>query len=215
MKNILYLGSKSKSRQKLLDIAEIPYKILGHTADECSIDLSHDFEQYVLNIAKHKMENVNLPKSLDNEEMFILTADTLVQTKNTKQILGKPENKQDAIRMVKISNQEPIKVTTGCCLEKRSSLRQNYGRQKISNRSWKVLDKRYWTTSATIEFYIEENYIEKYFEKLPLALKGCGAEIVDDYGLNFLESINGSFTTVLGLPLFELRQNLKELGFFN
>ena len=204
MKNILYLGSKSESRQRLLDLAEIPYKVLGHTADECEVNLSHDFEEYVLDIAQHKIQHVDIPSGEENKIVFVLTADTLVQTEKTKTILGKPEDKQDAIRMIKLSNQEPAKVTTACCLEK----------HKYINGKWQVADKRYWTTSAIIEFYIEEEKIEEYFEKLPLALKGCGAEIVDDYGLSFLKSINGSFTTVLGLPLFELRQNLKAIGFF-
>lgn len=204
MKNILYLGSKSESRQKLLDLAEIPYKVLGHTADECAVDLSHGFEDYVLDIAKHKMDHVTLPEVTENQIAFVLTADTLVQTEKTKTILGKPENMQDAIRMVEISNKEPVKVTTACCLQK----------NKYTKGSWQIVDKRYWTTSAIIEFYIEEELIDKYFEKLPLALKGCGAEIVDNYGLNFLKSINGSFTTVMGLPLFELRQNLRDIGFF-
>jgi len=204
MKNILYLGSKSESRQKLLDLAEITYKVVGHTADECSVNLKHEFEEYVLDIAKHKMQHVKLPEAQENDTAFFLTADTLVQTEKTKTILGKPEDIKDAIRMVKISNQEPVKVTTACCLEKKTYVDGN----------WKVVNQRHWTTSAIIEFYIEEDLINKYFEKLPLALKGCGAEIVDDYGLNFLKSINGSFTTVMGLPLFELRQKLRELEFF-
>jgi predicted house-cleaning NTP pyrophosphatase (Maf/HAM1 superfamily) len=41
----------------------------------------------------------------------------------------------------------------------------------------------------------------------------CGAGRIEDFGENFLKSVNGSYTTILGLPMFELRRALKEIGF--
>jgi len=54
-----------------------------------------------------------------------------------------------------------------------------------------------------------------YLEQIPHAINACGAGIIEDFGLNFLKTVNGSFTAILGLPLFELRKALTTMGFFN
>jgi len=41
----------------------------------------------------------------------------------------------------------------------------------------------------------------------------CGAGMVEGFGASFLKSINGSYSAVIGLPLFELRDALKKLDF--
>ena len=41
----------------------------------------------------------------------------------------------------------------------------------------------------------------------------CGAGVIEGIGQAFLKNINGSYTAVIGLPLFELRQALKKIGF--
>lgn len=202
-KDILYLGSQSNSRQKLLRIAGILYKVLEHKSDECGIDLELDFNDYVLEIAKHKMRHLTFPLELEKSEyIFVLTADTLTRTLNTKQILGKPKDKNDAIKMIEILNKEPIEVITGCCLEK-----------KFYDNKWKTEVKKYWTTKSIVEFCVEKENLDLYLKKVPLALKACSAGVVEDFGLNFFKNIQGSYTNVIGLPLFELRQNLKNIGF--
>jgi septum formation protein len=200
--NYLYLASKSKSRKKLLELAEIPYKIIEHESDECGIKTTDNFNEYVLEIARHKMEKIVLPKvspSAKEKNFFVLTADTLIQTQRTKKILGKPKDRNDAEQMLQMLCAEPIKLVTACCLH-----------QKNLNGTIK---KREWTTTATIEFCVGKYMIEKYFEKMPEALNACGAGIIENFGLNFLKKIDGSFTAVLGLPLFELRKELKKIGF--
>jgi len=119
IKNTLYLASQSQTRQKLLTIAQIPYHIIEHYSTECGIDATGSFNDYVLAIAKHKMKNVKLPDptTLPTDTIFILTADTLLQTAHTKQILGKPETKDDAKRMHALLCEQPAHLATACCLD--------------------------------------------------------------------------------------------------
>lgn len=207
-KNLLYLGSQSKTRQYLLQIAKIPYHVVPHCSDECGVDASGSFDDYVLSIAKHKMEHITLPPSISGE-IFALTADTLMRIARTKQVLGKPQDKADAKKMLLSQCGETIELATGCCLDKKI----------YRDNQWVTLESIHWVTSATLEFCVEEKYIDTYLQELPHALHVCGAGMIrnigsdQDFGLNFLKSINGSYTTVLGLPLFELRANLKQLGF--
>jgi septum formation protein len=114
MKHILYLASQSPARKRLLEIAQIPHEVIGHESDECGIELSESFEEYVLAIARHKMENAILPKV--EGEIFVLTADTLVQTMGSKEVLGKPANLEDAKRMLGLLREGPAELITGCCL---------------------------------------------------------------------------------------------------
>lgn len=200
-----YLASQSKSRQALLKLAQISYHTIPHKSDECGIDPAKSFNDYVLAIAKHKMEHVDLTSVHDAKEIYILTADTLMQTATTKKILGKPKDIDDAKRMLGLLRQEKIELATGCCLDK-----------KVYDGScWKTIDQQHWVTPATLEFSVEEELVDLYLEKMPHALHACGSGAIEDFGLNFLKQIDGSFTTIMGLPLFELRQALKKIGFFS
>jgi predicted house-cleaning NTP pyrophosphatase (Maf/HAM1 superfamily) len=55
--------------------------------------------------------------------------------------------------------------------------------------------------------------VDRYFEKTPFFLNISAGCAVEGFGQSFLKSVNGSYTGILGLPLFELRQALKTLGF--
>ena len=204
--DILYLGSKSKPRQRLLDLAEIRYHVIPHKSDECGIDISNNFKKYVLAIAQQKMESLILPApkelSQNKNTIFVLTADTLIKTTKTEKIIGKPKDLEDAKKMHKIFCEEPIDVLTACCLEK-----------KVFSKVWETTEKEHFVVETTIEFCVQENEFDWYIKKLPHALHSCGAGIIEDFGLNFLKKIKGSFTSVMGLPLFELRTALKKIGF--
>jgi septum formation protein len=201
----LYLGSQSKARQKLLDIIQIPYEVIAHTSTECDVSYKDSFQDYVLSIAQDKMAKLPTPKitEISNDLLFLLTADTLMRTANTRQILGKPQDIDDAKRMLKIICNEPIELVTACVLVKK----------EISGDKWVTIDKEEWVTPVNLEFCVDEESVDLYLKKMPQALNACGAGIVEDFGLNFLKKIDGSFTAVLGLPLFELRKRLKKLGF--
>jgi septum formation protein len=208
-KDILYLGSKSKPRQKLVELAEIPFKVLEHESDECGIDLKQNFHDYVLEIAKHKMDHLILPEQPEvideqkQERIFVLTVDTLVQSCKSKEILPKPTDKDDAKRMLRILRNEEVEVVTGCCLD-----------VKVwKNGEWRTETENHWTTSTLVEFCVDEELLNKYFEKMPHAMHACTAGIIEGYGANFLKSVKGSYTSVLGLPLYKLRQELKKMGF--
>ncbi len=205
-KNILYLGSKSKGRQSLLDVAGIEYRVLKHDSDECVVDTGLTFEEYVCAIAEEKMKHLIIPEELfANSPIFVLTSDTLTKTIKSGQVLAKPKDLEDAKRMLAVLRKEELLVTTACCLEKK----------EFKGGLWHTLKKRTFHTNTTCEFFVDKDLEDEYFEKMPRALKSCSAGVVEGFGQNFLKSISGSYSAVTGLPLFELRQILKEIGFFS
>ncbi|MBX9831221.1 Maf family protein [Candidatus Babeliales bacterium] len=200
----LYLASQSFSRRQLLDYSGIDYQTIEHTSDECVVPREHDFHGYVMSIAQHKMDAIVLPSiEQDDNVCFVLTADSLVFTPQSRHILGKPEDLADAKRMLALMREEPVEVVTACCLHKKV----------VRAGRWEIDQEISWTTSAVIEFYVDQDLEDWYFEKMPRALQACGAGIIEGFGDNFLKSVNGSYSAVKGLPLFELRQALKKIGF--
>lgn len=205
MMDILYLGSQSLTRQKLLNEVGIPFVTVLHKSDEKVIKGDMSLENYVMEIAKEKMSLLDLPDKTQDEKnyRYVLTADTLVYIVSSGLILGKPENKEDAKTMLASMRNEELEVMTGCCLHK----------VEYNNGDWIVVDRSIWSSGALVEFNVDEDLIEKFFVKAPISLVAAGSATIEGYGQLFFKKINGSYTAVLGLPLFELHQELKRMGF--
>jgi septum formation protein len=204
-KDVLYLASKSKPRQRLLTFAQISYKTIGHGSDERIENPDAPFAEQVLSIARSKIRTAQLPKKdlVPTEYIFVLTADSLVRNPRTGIVLSKPLTRQGAIAMLTDERSGPVEVVTGCCLEK----------FHFRDGMWQQGELAHWTNTTAAEFYVDEDSIDRYLATFPIALQCSGAGVVEEHGLSYLKSINGSYSSVIGLPLYELRQELKKLGF--
>ncbi len=202
MKNILFLGSESHSRQKLLTEAKIPFHVIGHTADETACDWSVPFEQLLTHIAVEKMKHVVLPIGKEGDYCFVLTADTMGKDADGK-IHGKPIDEADAIEKIKSLRKGGI-IATAFCLDKK----------QFANDAWRVQERIEQVVTTKYEFDMPDEWIEKYLQAVPEYLTLSGAITIEGYGAQFLKSINGSYTTIIGLPMFEVRKALQKLKFF-
>ena len=202
--DILYLCSSSEIRKKLLLDAKIPFTCIPHHACEKSIEYNGSFEEYVLKIAQKKLSSINL-ETLEQKpnRLFLLASDTLVHGLISKKIYGKPKNLADATNIIKAISKEPLQVTTGCALA-------YYEKKDLT---YQKKDSIIWQTGANVHFSIPDDEIATYLKKSPQALYAAGSTTIEEYGSRFVSSIDGSYTAVLGLPIFELSQNLKKLGF--
>lgn len=205
IKDILYLGSQSHARQKLLKEARIPFKVLTHASDEQLQGNFATFADHVLAIAQSKIRALELPDRTEvgQDYLFVVTADTLIRDPRTNKVLSKPVDRQDAVQMLTSEQAGPIEVMTGCCLEK------FYYR----NAQWDLGEVVHWTTSSMIEFYVDDDSTDLYLDQVPIALQCSGSGVIEGYGLSYLKSVQGSYSGAIGLPLYELRQALKKLDF--
>ncbi len=200
--NTLYLGSKSVSRKTLLEQALIPFEIASQDADEAVCDWTLPLEQAVASIARYKMEHVILPQRKENDLIFVLTADTLSVDADGN-LNGKPIDKIDAIKKIVRNRGIEHRLATAFCLD----------RKKRVGASWIVDQRIEQVVSATYRFDIPDEWIERYLEH-SLGMISSGAVAVELYGTQFLQYVHGSYSTVLGLPMFELRQAMEEIGFY-
>lgn len=200
--NILYLASKSTSRKKLLQRAGIHFEIIEQDANEQECDWNLELQKVVENIAIHKMNHVIMPQGQEGQIAFVLTADTLsFDTHGT--IRGKPTDLQDAITMLKQACGPNNKCGTAFCLDKKI----------VKNGIWQTQKRITHYAHAIYDFNIPHDYIEKYIRDTG-AMEGAGAFKIEE-GSQFVKSISGSYSAIVGLPMFELWQALHEIGFFN
>ncbi len=180
----LILASKSPRRSDLLEQAGLTFSIIPSDFDESSVTTS-DPEFYVKTLARSKAVDI----SKKHPDSWVLGADTIVLIGD--HILGKPGSKDEARSMLKQLSGKTHQVITGYCL---CSQTQN----NIISETVKT-DVRFKSLRDTeIEWYIQTG---EPFDK-------AGAYAIQGIGSFLVESINGSYTNVVGLPVCEVMEVL-------
>lgn len=182
----LVLASASPRRSELLNQIGISHLIKAVNIDETPWPHESPLA-YVERVASEKSAAC---RSLLREELPVLAADTCVVCDDI--IMGKPENKQQAIEMLSRLSGRSHQVYSAV------SLRGNHHWQAVS-----VSEVRFRTLS-----YDE---IEAYWQTGEPCDK-AGAYAIQGLASIFIESITGSFSGVMGLPLFETAQLLAKQG---
>lgn len=198
--NTLFLASKSKSRLYLMQVSCIEFALLEQYADESICKVGLTLQQQVMAIAEQKMSHVILPIVEPNSIIFVLTADTMCQNK-LGSIIGKPENRAHAHQMIKECRQG-FTASTGFCIEKKH----------WDGKEWTTLEHVVDVVSSQYVFDIPDELIDLLIDTMH-SMNCAGAATIEDFGAQFLRSVNGSYTNILGLPLYEIRQCLTVLGF--
>lgn len=180
------LASQSPRRRELLNLMGIPFTTVNPNVDEV-INPNLSLENAI--------EELAYIKALDvlnrHPEANIISADTIVVCEN--EVMGKPVNEEDAIRMLKQLSGKKHEVITGVCL--------------LSS------DKEIrFHTKTLVEFYdYDEEFVKSYVQsKVPL--DKAGAYGIQDKGALLVKGIEGDYYTVMGLPIGELYQALKKFN---
>lgn len=200
----LYLASASSSRKKLLTEAKIPFKIVQQDADESLCDWSQPLKEVVTSIANLKMDHVIMPTAKEGDIAIVLTADTL-GADSKGNICGKPKSRENVIEMIR-SYRNGAETGTAYCL----SLK------KFESGNWSEVERIFGFAKAEYVFDVPDELIDWYLDK---CFEGysffdvSGGVIVDGPGAQFLKEIKGSYTAVVGLPMYELRRDFMKLGF--
>lgn len=183
----ILLASKSPRRYELLKSLRLKF----NTVTIAGIDESYPVDMDIDNIPEYlanRKADVYLGKFHDNE--LIITADTLVILDNM--VLGKPHDKDEAIRMLSMLSGRVHKVITGVCIcdvDKRKSFSS-------------VTEVKFAQLSGSdIEYYV--NTFSPYDK--------AGAYGIQEWiGYIGVESIRGSYYNVMGLPINKLYQELRK-----
>jgi septum formation protein len=180
------LASKSPRRQYLLKDLGLNFEIRTKEVDE-SFPKELQAEQIPLYLSEKKANEFTDELT---DQMIVITSDTIVWVEN--QVLNKPVDKADAIRMLQLLSGKMHEVYTGVCLKSKSKIQSFYSCTKVYFKS---------LSSTEIEYYV--NNFNPYDK--------AGAYGAQEWiGYIAVEKIEGSYFNVMGLPLKELYEHLLE-----
>jgi septum formation protein len=170
------LASKSPRRHQLMAMANIPFDIVTKDTEEV---YPEDLQAEDVPLYLAELKALDMAK--DYPERTILAADTLVLL--NKQILGKPQNREEAIAMLQQLSGQTHTVITGVCL---------WNKAKKISFSDKTLVTFHTLNKEEIEFYIDRY---QPFDK-------AGAYAIQEWiGAVAIASMQGCFYNVMGLPI--------------
>ena len=189
---MLLLASASQRRTELLDLIGINHKVVEQNFDEDSVvEKDPVLCSKLIVEGKNKSARALLLKSND-KNLPVLTADTLVFTPS-KNIVGKPENHEHS--------RELLREFSGATHSVFSTVMVSTTEQSILK-----------TCETRVSF---KNMTEQEIEEYVLSEEGIGK--AGAYGIHgpagkYVTNVEGSYTNVVGLPVHETYEILKELN---
>jgi septum formation protein len=183
---VLRLASASPRRRQLLDLIGVPHVVTPADIDETPLPME-PADEYVRRLAREKAAAV----SERHRDLPVLAADTTVVVNG--EILGKPESEAEAFSMLgKLSDREHL-VFTGVALWAAGSMAVGLSTTRVRFAP---------LTRAEIHAYWQSG--EPQGKAGAYAIQGLGAVFVRD--------LAGSYTGVMGLPLYETAELLRHAG---
>jgi septum formation protein len=195
---VIYLASQSPRRRKLLDQIGVQYTLLLAQPGELDYTVTEDVEDNeipAMYVARVTHEKLRLAQVLLTRRGWplrpILAADTTVTTNGL--ILGKPANRIEAEAMLRQLSGNTHQVLTSIAV---ASGEQTFSATQCSEVTFKQL------SDDEISHYCDAG--EPYDKAGGYGIQGRAA--------TFISMIRGSHSGVMGLPLFETAELLRQAG---
>jgi len=186
------LASGSPRRKDLLNLMGLKFKIKKPQVNEKQKKQENPID-FVKRTALEKASSIVNNKT---KNKIILAADTIVVAPNKKRVLGKPRSKNEAISMIRALSGATHQVMTGYCIV----FVDHTGKMKSYKRAVKTFVKFRKLNLREIKNYVD------YGESMDKA----GAYAAQGKAMEFIDGVRGSYTNVIGLPLSQLADDLKE-----
>jgi septum formation protein len=184
----VYLASASPRRHQLLKQIGVPFQVLNVTIDE-SVGASENPLAYVARVASAKAgAGFRQSEARGSLARPVLAADTAVVIDG--EILGKPLNGEDGRRMLRLLSGRTHEVLTAVALATQSGLASRLSRSEVTFRAIGAAEARdYWDTAEPRD--------------------KAGGYAIQGYGAVFVSGLRGSYSGVMGLPLYETAELLR------
>jgi septum formation protein len=187
---MIYLASSSQRRAELLRQIGVDFETLETSIDESRLP-TESAEEYVCRMAQTKARAGQKMASARARLLPVLAADTIISIDGS--IVGKPDDAQDCRRMLARLSARQHQVLSAVALSYAGRLELKMSLNQVKFRA------------------LEEWEIEAYCaHKEPL--DKAGAYAIQGKAAIFIERIEGSYSSVMGLPLFETAALLQETG---
>jgi septum formation protein len=183
---VLLLASASPRRRELLLQLGVPHRARGTELDETP-HLQESAQHYVTRIATAKASALRAAES----SLPVLGADTVVVLDGV--IYGKPQGREDALAMLARLSGRVHEVLTAVALADSRGVALAVSVSAVRFRSLSAQECRdYWDSGEPQD--------------------KAGGYAIQGFGAAFIESLHGSYSGVMGLPLFETAGLLRAAG---
>lgn len=183
----LILASSSPRRKELLKMLGIEPKVLISSLDENQLP-GEPVETFLRRVSIAKGEAVYKDEYFD---IPIISSDTIVWCDNL--IIGKPQDREEAARFLKILSGNVHDVLTGLAILYRGESHYEYARTRVEFSEINEEELNYYLSN--------EHYLDK-----------AGAYAIQGLASVFVKRIDGCYFNVMGFPVNVFYQMLKKLG---
>ena len=185
----IYLASGSPRRRELLQQIGVSFRVIDANLDETAIQGESPLA-YVSRLAQAKAM-AGWERSRDSGGAPVLAADTAVVLDG--RILGKPAGMNDAIAMLLQLSGRGHEVLTAVALRTAAGIEVKVSHSMVTFRPIDSSEaSAYWETGEPTD--------------------KAGAYAIQGYAAIFISDLKGSYSGVMGLPLFETAALLKAAG---
>lgn len=184
------LASASPRRKELLEKAGLKFQIFSSNIDEDKV-IAKDAQALAVTLAELKAKKIS-----EQCKELVLGADTVVVLRENghEELFGKPSDEADAVRMLTQLQGRSHSVITGFSLVK----------------SGQVIVSSAVETKVNMKALSADEILKYVQTKEPL--DKAGAYAIQGLAKEFIESISGSYSNVVGLPVDEVVSVLEKLG---
>jgi len=180
----LVLASGSPRRRAFLEGMGIPFEVLPADCPEPRPIPGEDPQEYTNRCAEAKARHVLASLAHRDDSPAVLSADTtvIIRDEHGSDILGKPRDRAEAVAMLSRLSGRTHQVVTACCLAMDGHVERFDDVTDVTFASWPL---------PLLEAYADSGD----------PMDKAGAYGIQEGGAFMVQSIRGSWSTVVGLPL--------------
>ena len=188
----IILASKSKVRREILEKHKIHCEVKPSNVDEdivkeTLIKESASPEIISKNLAELKANKV----SINQENRMVIGADSVIDLDG--ELISKPENREEALIILRKLNGKKHSLISSVCISRNGFM------------IWNYTDK----AELTMKNFSEED-LKLYLSKISdEALYAYNVYQIEGEGRNLFSNIVGDKDTIMGLPVFKIKEYLK------
>ncbi len=193
MQNKIILASKSMVRKQILDDNNVLNEALPSNVDEDIIKESLIKENATPNIISKNLAELKANKvSLKKIDQMVLGADSVIDLNG--ELISKPENRDEALVILKKLNGKKHDLISSVCISKNGSMIWNY------------------TGKATLQMKVfSDKDLKLYLSKISdEKLYAYNVYQIEGEGRNLFSDIKGDENTIMGLPIKQIKEYLKD-----
>ena len=194
MLNKIILASQSKVRKEILDKNDIPNKVEPSSVDEDIVKEGLLKEKATPDIISKNLAELKANKvSLKKTDEIVLGADSVIDLDG--ELISKPKNREEALKILKKLNGKKHYLVSSVCISKNGSMIWNY------------------TDKATLTMKnFSDDELKSYLSKIPdNALYAYNVYQIEGEGRKLFSDIRGDEDTIMGLPIKQIKEYLKEV----